>query len=152
MNRTLFSLTLLICSSTCLIASLTLGFTNTSIAAEGVTSNQRIVVALDAEHKQFALDRMRRMLETLTIIQQSLADNTLEKVAQQVMQMKQYTRQHHPAGMNQGIPAAFRQMNKQMNMHWATLMQTTNDPKLVQGEVISIMHTCNACHRTFRIE
>lgn len=124
------------------------------VAVEGntVPTDSRTKVVLKTEEKDFVLERMRRMLETLTAIQHSLVDESPEKVDDLVSLLFQYSRKNRPDGIHKTIPEAFRQMSKQMNLHWKALAIENKDPKFIQREVVTIMSTCNACHRTYRIE
>jgi hypothetical protein len=123
-----------------------------AIESDVQPTDTRAKVTLKTEEKDFVLERMRRMLETLTAIQVSLADESPEKVDDLVLLMFQYSRENHPDDMHQTLPEGFKKMSKQMNKHWKNLRKENTDSKFIQREVVTIMSTCNACHRSYRIE
>lgn len=126
-----------------------LSFAGTS---ETQSSDTRTKITLTTTEKDFVLERMRRMLETLTAIQISLAQESPEKVDDSVMLLLQFSKENHPTGLHQLLPEGFKQMSQVMNQSWKTLANEITDPKVIQKEIVSIMTTCNACHRSYRIE
>jgi hypothetical protein len=125
-----------------------------ALASDGhsVSTDARTPINLSVQQKDFVLERMRRMLETLTGIQQSLIQESPEKVDDLVSLLFEYTRENHPDGLHDSMPAGFQQMSKQMNGHWKTLAKENTDAAFIQEKVVTIMSTCNACHRSYRIE
>jgi hypothetical protein len=121
-------------------------------AEETVSNDTRASIELTAPQKDFVLERMRRMLETLTGIQQALVDESPEQADDLVRLLFEYTRENHPDGLHDVMPAGFQQMSKQMNSHWKKLTKENTDAAFIQKEMVSIMSTCNACHRSYRIE
>ncbi|WP_371193254.1 hypothetical protein [Glaciecola sp. SC05] len=117
-----------------------------------VSTDTRAVINLSVQQKDFVLERMRRMLETLTAIQQSLVQESPEKVDDLVSLLFEYTRENHPDGLHDSMPAGFQQMSKQMNVHWKKLAKENKDTSFIQKEVVTIMSTCNACHRSYKIQ
>lgn len=116
------------------------------------SSDTRTAIKLKVAEKDFVLERMRRMLETLTAIQSSIANNSPQEVAGFVKVLLEYSKENQPTGIHQAMPEGFKLMSQQMNLHWRTLLSKSDDSKVIQTEVVSIMSTCNACHRTYRIE
>lgn len=136
------------------IALILLASSSLVFASDSSTSfaDKRTPVKLEAQQKAFVFERMRRMLETLTGVQQALASQQPENVNDIVMQMLQYSRQHRPENIHDAMPEAFQSMSQQMNQHWRSLAKQQHDAPAIQEKVISIMSTCNACHRSYRIE
>lgn len=138
-------------------AKLVIGLLLVSAAAfasdeNSVSTDARTPIKLSAQQKDFVLERMRRMLETLTGIQQSLVQESPEKVDDLVSLLFEYTRENSPSGLHDSMPAGFQQMSKQMNSHWKALAKENTDAAVIQKEMVTIMATCNACHRSYRIE
>ncbi|AEP30955.1 cytochrome c [Brumicola nitratireducens] len=138
-------------------AKLVIGLLLVSSAAlasdENIASTDaRTPINLNVQQKDFVLERMRRMLETLTGIQQSLVQGSPEKVDNLVSLLFEYTRENHPDGLHDSMPVGFQQMSKQMNSQWKALAKENTDAVLIQKEIVTIMSTCNACHRSYRIE
>jgi hypothetical protein len=118
-----------------------------------ITSNDvRTPINLTAQEKEFVLERMRRMLETLTGIQQSIVNKSPEEVDELVSLLFEYTRENHPDRLHEKMPDGFKQMSRQVNRHFKTLSKETKDSGFIQKEVVTIMSTCNACHRSYKIE
>lgn len=132
-----------------LMASLT-------VMAQGEQSSKsadnRILISLKAEHKDFVLERMRRMLETLTAIQTELVNEQPHEVDELVQALMDYTAENHPDDLRSSMPDAFRIMSRGMNQQWRKLSVESNDQKAIQETVITIMNSCNSCHRAYRIE
>lgn len=129
------------------------------VSAVALASDQKIdskdartPINLTGQEKDFVLERMRRMLETLTSIQQSLIEESPEKVDDLVSLLFEYSRENHPDGLHDKMPSAFKHMSKQMNSHWKKLTIESKDKAYIQQEVVTIMSTCNACHRSYKIE
>lgn len=138
-------------------AKLVIGLLLVSAAAlasdeNSMSTDARTPINLSAQQKDFVLERMRRMLETLTGIQQSLVQGSPEKVDDLVGLLFEYTKENHPDSLHDSMPAGFQQMSKQMNSHWKALAKENTDAMLIQKEMVTIMSTCNACHRSYRIE
>jgi len=116
------------------------------------STDNRMLISLKAEHKNFVLERMRRMLETLTAIQTELANERPDEVDELVQALMDYTAENHPDDLRGSMPDAFRLMSRGMNQQWRKLAVETNDQKAIQETVITIMNSCNSCHRAYRIE
>ncbi len=116
------------------------------------SSDARTAINLTAQEKDFVLERMRRMLETLAGIQQAMVEDSPQKTDDLVGLLFEYTRENHPDGLHEKMPLGFKQMAKQMNGHWKKLKTESDDKVFIQKEVVAIMSTCNACHRTYKIQ
>lgn len=112
----------------------------------------RTPIKLSGQEKDFVLERMRRMLETLTGIQQSLVQKSPNEVDELVSLLFEYTRENHPDGLHEKMPEGFKQMSKKMNLHWKKLAKKNREPEVIQKDVVTIMSTCNACHRAYKIQ
>lgn len=127
----------------------------TVLAGESRTSestDSRIPISLKAEQKDFVLERMRRMLETLTTIQSALIQEQPQKVDDVVQALMDYTAENHPDDLRAKMPVPFRQISRGMNQQWKKLTVESSDPKAIQKTVATIMNSCNSCHRAYRIE
>ena len=116
------------------------------------TADNRIRVSLKTEHKDFVLERMRRMLETLTAIQTELVNERPHEVDDLVQALMDFTAENHPDDLRASMPDSFRLMSRGMNQQWRKLTVESDDQKAIQGTVITIMNSCNSCHRAYRIE
>lgn len=113
--------------------------------------DQRTQVDLNPVQKAFVLGHMKNMLETIAQINQHLAKQQPERVAQLVKDMQQKSHQQRPKGLGKSFPDGFRAMSKQMNQHWKVLMSPTSDISKVNGKMADILNQCNACHRSYQL-
>lgn len=114
--------------------------------------DHRIPVSLNDTQKTYVQGHMKTMLEAISQINQHLANQQPEKVAQLVKDMQQQSHQKKPKGLGKALPDDFRALSRQMNGHWKVLMTPTSDIGKVNGKVADILNQCNACHRSYRLK
>lgn len=116
-----------------------------------VTDGRTVVKVTEAE-RAFMIERMRRMLETLTSVQQSLILDSPENADNLVRNLVAFTTENYPEGWYEKMPKHFQEMEDRLNERWRVLAENnTNDSKLILKNSVQVMATCNACHRSFKI-
>lgn len=115
-------------------------------------ADDRLMVELNGKQQEFVLNHMKSMLETIGAIQQHLADDNPEQVAERVKELKAHERAVKPKGIGKSFPPGFRAMSKAMNQHWKVLLQPTANEKKIQRELHLILNQCNACHRSYELK
>lgn len=120
--------------------------------AEKQFKDERVVIDVSAGEKAFVLERMRRMLETLTSVQQALLLESPEHADNLVQNLVLFTKANYPSGWYDKMPQDFQMMEDRLNERWDVLADMeSDDPKVIQKNVMQVMATCNACHRSFKI-
>ena len=114
--------------------------------------DERVVIDVTAGEKAFVLERMRRMLETLTSVQQALILDSPEHADNLVQNLVLFTQSNYPSGWYDKMPEPFKAMEDRLNERWDTLANLeTDDAMAIQKNVVQVMATCNACHRSYKI-
>ncbi len=115
-------------------------------------TNARTVITVTETERAFILERMRRMLETLTSVQQALIVDSPENADNLVRNLIAFTTENYPEGWYEKMPKHFQAMEDRLNERWRVLGENnTNDTKLIMKNTVQVMATCNACHRSFQI-
>ncbi|MEM0910710.1 MAG: cytochrome c [Pseudomonadota bacterium] len=136
-----------------IICSLLMCFGVNANAADKTPSNDnRVVLEVTVEERDFILERMRRMLETLTSVQQTIILDSPENADNLVRNLVAYTTEEYPEGWYERMPEGFKQMEDRLNERWRTLAENnTSDSKQILKNTVQVMATCNACHRSYKI-
>lgn len=114
--------------------------------------DKRVEIELSKEEKAFVLERMRRMLETLTAVQQALILDMPENTDNLVGNLVSFVDENYPKGWYDRMPESFKAMEDRLNKRWEILAVETSDPRFIQENTVQVMATCNACHRSFKIK
>ena len=122
-------------------------------AADTTPSNDnRVTLEVTAEERDFILERMRRMLETLTSVQQTVILDSPENADNLVRNLVAYTTEQYPNGWYERMPEGFKAMEDRLNERWRVLAENnTTDSKQILKNTVQVMATCNACHRSYKI-
>jgi cytochrome c556 len=116
-----------------------------------VTDNRTVISVTESE-RAFILERMRRMLETLTSVQQAVFLDSPENADNLVRNLVAFTTENYPEGWYEKMPQDFQVMEDRLNERWRVLAENnTNDSKIILKNTVQVMATCNACHRSFKI-
>jgi cytochrome c556 len=117
-----------------------------------MTTDSREVINVTDKEKTFVLERMRRMLETLTSVQQALLLDSPENADNLVRNLVVFTTENYPEGWYEKMPANFQAMEDRLNERWRALSENnTTDAKQILKNTVQVMATCNACHRSYKI-
>ena len=136
-----------------IICAILMSFCVNATAEEKTPSNDnRVQLEVTVAERDFILERMRRMLETLTSVQQTVILDSPENADNLVRNLVAYTTEEYPEGWYERMPKGFQQMEDRLNERWRVLAENnTTDSKLIMKNTIQVMATCNACHRSFKI-
>ena len=115
-------------------------------------NDTREVIQVTDKEKTFLLERMRRMLETLTSVQQALLLDSPENADNLVRNLVVFTTENYPEGWYEKMPANFQAMEDRLNERWRALSENnTTDTKQILKNTVQVMATCNACHRSYKV-
>ncbi len=115
--------------------------------------DQREVVHFDEPQAQFALARMRGLLETLVSLDEAEAKTDFEAMANAAALQSPGRTAEHPDGFHDAMPDGFRSMSQQMRKGFkqAADAAEAGDFDAYYRAKRQVQSTCVACHETYRI-
>lgn len=116
--------------------------------------DQRLIIELTAEERDFVLGEMRTFLDSVQGIVQGVADGDVKTVAAEAKKSGMLTMQRAPQTLMGKMPDDFRRLGMDTHMRFDALASEASgmgDKQVVLKQLAGVLANCAACHQGYRL-
>ncbi len=115
----------------------------------------RVAIELTKGNADFALTEMRGFLESVQQINEGILTKDVEKIEKAAKKSGGSVIAHAPKGMMASLPLGFKKLGFSTHDLFdkiAVDIQTTKDYKQAHQQLVTLLHKCVACHRSYKVK
>jgi hypothetical protein len=118
------------------------------------TEDDRLAIELSEPNKDFALKEMRDFLESVQQINEGILNKDSDQIYNAARKSGGAVVDETPKGMMSSLPIGFKKLGLSVHGKFdmiADSIRANNDFDYAQREMNTLLNSCIACHRTYRI-